>query len=100
MCEGCYEEYGRPEIINGMTISAAKLIERVYSFSEVGGNLHIHLEDWNIEDEYFDEFVVYRIEASKDQIMHEKECFSMLKAMTLLERVSALAIAHGYIQPI
>jgi len=100
MCEGCYEEYGRPNIINEITISAAKLIERVYSFSEVGGNLHIHLEDWNIEDEYFEEFVVYRIEASEYQISAEKECFSMLKAMTLKERASALAIAHGYTQPI
>lgn len=99
MCEGCYEEHGSPKIFNRTTLLAAKLIERVYGFSEMGGNLHIHLDDWNIEDEYFDEFKVDRHDSSEDQVRAERECFWILKLMTLPERASALAIAHGYIQP-
>lgn len=99
MCEECYEEYGRPEIFNEVTMLAANLIERVYSFSGSGGNLHIQLDDWNIQDRYFNEFEVWRDDSTDEQIMAEKECFLALKAMTLPERASALAIAEGYIQP-
>ena len=51
MCFGCYEEFGKPTIINNRTERAAFLIEKVYEYSLVGGNCHIVTDDWNIDDD-------------------------------------------------
>lgn len=79
------------------------LIERVYEYSSVGGNLHIAVDDWNLEDEHLEscaEFIEESVtegEAGKEQISAERACLSSLKMMTLDERVSAVAIADGFI---
>ena len=52
MCETCWREYGSPQIINPLIRRAEKLIARVYEHGSVGGNLHIVIDDWNIEDEH------------------------------------------------
>lgn len=96
MCYGCYLDYGSPSIRNEKTEAAALLIAKVYSFSETGGNLHIHLDDWNIEDEYFEEFEIWRNDCSQEQVDADRACFDALKAMTLDERASAIAIHEGF----
>lgn len=105
MCEGCYEEYGRPAIINDRTLAAAALAARVYEFSAVGGNLHIVLDDWNIEDDNL-EFCAKQIadggyegRDSPEELAVEKECCEAFMAMTLDERASALAIHDGLLNP-
>jgi len=50
MCKGCWEEAGSPAIINTKTRAVAKLIDDVYSYSGAGGNAHIVVDDWNLED--------------------------------------------------
>jgi hypothetical protein len=97
MCEGCYEEYGRPTIINGKTLAGAELVRAVYKYNGVGGNLHVQLDDWNIDDEFWDEFKVYHADSSAEQVEAEKECFEAFKHMNTDERASALAIYDGFL---
>lgn len=98
MCMGCWNEYGRPNIDNEMVRAAVPLIRSVYDFSAVGGNLHCELDDWNIDNNFFEgEFDPYDKAAPEDQLAAERKCFDAFKAMTLDERASALARFDGFI---
>lgn len=96
MCYGCWEEAGSPKTINDRVSLAASLVSGVYDYSCVGGNLHVHLDDWNLEDEFFDEFKEYDDDASEDQLTAERKCFEAFKSLSEPERYSALALARGY----
>jgi hypothetical protein len=110
MCYGCYEEAGSPAIVNEKTLALKSLAERVYDFCPVGGNLHIVLDDWNLEDDNlaFCRGVITRVRAGQpdkyddtnpEQVAAEDECLTALEAMTEEERYSALAIWDGYLVP-
>jgi hypothetical protein len=51
MCRGCWEEYGECVIDSPSIRAAAAAMDAVYEFHCAGGNLHIVLDDWNLEDE-------------------------------------------------
>lgn len=96
MCQGCYNLYGEHKIANDSVLRAAKLIEQVYEFSCVGGNLHIVLDDWNIEDNNV-EFCIRAITENKfnntpEQLAIENECALLLRGMRMEERCSALGL--------
>lgn len=117
MCYGCWEEAGKPQIDNEKVRAAVPLIAEVYGYSCVGGNLHIVLDDWNIEDGNL-EFCSgcingagvmpledgaadchqrYNDEKRKnpdppDQLAAERACCDAFMAMTEDERSSALAL--------
>jgi hypothetical protein len=103
MCEGRYEEYGRPSIVNAKTLAAAALVCKVYEFSCGGGNLHIVLDDWNLEDDNI-EFCSRQIanggyegRDSAEELAVERECCDAFAAMTMDERASALALYDSYL---
>ena len=99
MCTGCWEEYGSPKIISPATVMACGLVNRVYHYDGVGGNLHVQLDDWNIEDEHWEEFTIYHPDgSSQNQFDAERKCFDTFKALTLEERASALALYDGYFE--
>lgn len=103
MCEGCYRKFGSPKIINDKTLIAAALIGSVYSYSLVGGNLHIVLDDWNVEDESIQWCLSNSIlnnshEASVIDLQTEKLLAEYLLTMTESERASSLAIVFGMIK--
>jgi hypothetical protein len=121
MCYGCWEEAGKPQIDNARVRAAVSLIEDVYQHSCVGGNLHIVLDDWNVEDGNL-EFCSQCIDAAgvmplgenppefhvrfnsekrkhpdpPDQLAAERACCDAFKAMSETERLSALALSDGY----
>ena len=99
MCYGCYEEYGKPEIVSPVTLTGLGHVRRVYEFSSVGGNLHCQLDDWNIEDEFFEEFTVYQVDVTSQQLAAERACFDAFKQMSLEERASVLAMHDGILAP-
>ena len=85
MCYGCYEEEGKPSIINKATRAAAKLIESVYDFSEVGGNAHVVVNDWNLDDDdiqwCLDAGLTENLhQANLDQLCAEYACLKALLA--------------------
>jgi len=87
-------EYPDPVIISKKTKHAAALVRRVYEFNCMGGNLHCQLDDYNLEDEFWDIFTIYINDASPDQISAERKCFNAFKAMSIAERASALHLAR------
>lgn len=97
MCHGCWQEYGSPAIVNEKTLAAARAIEEVYEWSSVGGNLHVVLDDWNIENEHV-QFCCDEVQKVSGQLEAEKECLTLLAKMNLKERASALAIYEGFVK--
>jgi hypothetical protein len=108
MCYGCYEDYGFPALVSDKTLAAADLVKRLFDLSCVGGNLHIVVDDWNIEDSNlaFCAECVARSVAGKpgrydttdpETVAAEVACLSALQALTIEERATALAIYDGYL---
>ena len=99
MCYGCWEEMGRPSIIDADTIAAAKLIAAVYQFSEVGGQCHIVVDDWNIETEHV-QWCLDHLDSTDvmvEQADAERKCLVALLALSDEGRASALAIHDGFL---
>jgi hypothetical protein len=95
MCRHCWEEEGAPRIDTPAIRAARDLIQRVYDFNDVGGGLHVVVDDWNIEDDD----LVKRYAAPDDgpeQVVAEEECLAALRALTQPERASALALYDGF----
>lgn len=106
MCEGCWEEYGSPKILTKDTILAGALIKDSYEINGVGGNLHIVVSDWNLEDEdvKFCEDMILRkngeepIFPDENLLNVEKQLLPLLKKFSVDERASCLALACDYIK--
>ncbi len=90
MCYACWEEDGKPCIVNNNTLTAAIFIHRVYDRGPSGGHLHAQLEDWNLDSNNFGNLSP---EANRDEV----ECFNYMKKLSFNERVSALAIFEEFI---
>lgn len=89
MCEECWKEHGKPAIRNEKTLGVQPLIEAVYEEHAGGGGLHIIIDDYNVHDSHIDM-------CAKDVTTDaEKACLEAFRAMTIEERVSALAIYDG-----
>lgn len=103
MCESCWIDYGSPAIVTDKTLQAADLIAAVYCYSLVGGNAHIVLDDWNLEDEHvmfcMEEVRSNQFGYSDEQIEAELKCLLALYDMSSVdERASALAIFQGFVR--
>jgi hypothetical protein len=102
MCQYCWAKCGAHKIDNDQVREASALIAGVYEYSGVGGNLHIAIDDFNLEDDAL-EFCAGAIRDSEStgeyesgQCDAERLCLEKLKAMSLEERVSALALHDGF----
>lgn len=97
MCMGCWEEhYDAAQIDTPAVRDAAAKIARVYEFSEVGGGLHVAVDDFNLEDACCNRFTDFDNEYSAEQIAAEEDCSRALLALTIPERASALALHDGF----
>lgn len=97
MCLGCYIKAGSPVIVTDATKAAASLIAAIYEFSCVGGNAHIVVDDWNLGDENIDWCLNEALktnfhEASIKQLEAERAALTALRALTVSERYSAMAL--------
>lgn len=102
MCCKCWIENGSPSIVNEKTIETAKLIESVYEFSCVGGNCHVFIDDWNVDDDQMEDCLDVITEnyhkAGPEQLAAETACLDALKSLTWEERISALVIQDGCLE--
>lgn len=99
MCCGCWEKEGSPKIDNARVRDALEAVEAVYEHSCAGGNLHILLDDNNIDDEHF-EFLRGAIReniygGSEWQLEAESRCLDLMERLTMEERASVLGLHDG-----
>ncbi len=99
MCEKCWGEYGSPRLDSPQIREAASLIANVYSYSCVGGALHIFVDDWNLEDKDI-EFAKHHVADYKKRGQRGAElaCIDQLLKLSVQERASALAIHNGFFE--
>ena len=103
MCHGCWVENGMPSLITDVTKEAARLVDEIYGYADggCGGNAHIVVDDWNLDDDD----IKFCIKAanknewdfSDDQIKAELDCLNFMLKMSEPERYSAMAIHEGHI---
>lgn len=103
MCYSCYEEAGKPAIINEKTKKAAELIIAIYieDNCDLGGYAHIVVDDWNLDDLSIDYCIGVANEGSSDITEEGKQaclsCLNHLKTLSEDERYSAMALAENFI---
>ena len=90
MCQDCYAAYNNP-LPGPAAIAVQPLIAAVYEHNSAGGNLHIVLEDWNLEDS-----LIARCVRTDDVTEAELACAQALISMPLEQRAAALALYRGY----
>ena len=97
MCIDCWEYYKDDAIINDRVRKAVVLIRELYLCHSAGGNLHVVLDDWNLDS----------IEACKSYIDNEEDeeqkeielrVYEHIRTLTEEELATALAIDDGFIQ--
>ena len=103
MCYGCYQEAGKPAVINEKTKRAAELINEIYEQDDcgAGGYAHIVVDDWNLDDSDID-FCINEANKGEYDISEEGKlaclnCLHFLKDLSEDERYSAMAIADGFL---
>jgi hypothetical protein len=78
---------------------AVRKIARVYDFDMMGGNLHVLIDDENLDDDCLEWGATAIAEnlakGSQDQIRAEQECLAALKDLTERERCVAVARHRG-----
>lgn len=95
-----YSCYEGPLVVNDRVREAAALIENIFdNYSPVGGNLHVQIDDMNLEDQFFEGFENWCRDVQPGQLEAEQKCFEALKSLTLQERCSAIAITDHLIDP-
>lgn len=84
MCYQCWDSEGNPQP-DAVSSAAVPLVEAVYGESRFGGNLHIILDDWNIED---DDLAYCR---GLELTPAEDDCLTAFEAMSQKQRAACLA---------
>ena len=100
MCYGCWQDYKDSFVYNDKVSKAVPLIRTIYDSNGVGANLHIVLDDWNLEDGHvqFCKEAIFGDKPYHAPVMDaEKELVILLEAMTENERASSLAIFDKYV---
>lgn len=89
MCEDCFEEYGRP-MPDAAALAAVPLIAEVFDEDVCGGNLHIMIEDWNIDDEHI---AMCRTGVATPA---EAACLEAFEKLTESQRAAALGAFYEF----
>lgn len=93
MCYGCYRRHGAPKIDSLRIRKVAKLVDDLYEYEISGGNLHVVVDDFNIEDRHLDFCSTQPCDALETEIIGE------MRRLTVRERASALGIQNGFWNP-
>ena len=105
VCIGCYREYGSPTVDTPIVRRMARLIVELYEEHGActGGNLHVQLDDWNIDGDespwdgwHSAEWIgkKYSDDVTDAQLLCEQAINKLAIAMTVAERASALGLAQ------
>lgn len=97
MCQSCYDDYiaefGPPQATPA-AVAAAETVKAVYAEpgGGAGGALHIVIDDLNLED--------HSLARCGEHLKTDAEraCHAALTALTIPERVAAMAISEGQLR--
>ena len=92
------DRYNEAKVDTPAVREAIALIAEVYLHSDVGGGLHVVVDDWNLEDHHIASLLV-AVEGTHifdSQGAAEVACAKALLAMSLEERATALALFEGF----
>ncbi len=100
MCFNCFINKFVKPIVNDKVIHCSELIDKVYEYTGAGGNAHIVVDDWNLEDHSIESCLKY-LEEDKEVSDGERkatyECLIALKGLNEDERYCAMGIHDGHI---
>jgi hypothetical protein len=100
MCDGCWEEEGRPDVWNERVATAVALLDDLYVLAPTGGPLHAEVDDWNVDHPVITPWEPW---SDDDPEVNEqvwtiaRQLAELLTAMPINERVSALAYHERFI---
>ncbi len=97
MCETCWQYFGSPTELPEGWEEIAALISDLYVDYPTGGLLHCELDDWNLEDRFFEAPALER--AAYDHrapIELEKRIYAALRPLTGAQRAAVLAKVDGF----
>ena len=98
MCITCFENAGKPSIINDRTKHTADLIGKLYDYTNLGGAAQSVVDDWNVDNETINGCLIHlEINKESDTSNIEKEVLELIRSLEKEERYSALAIYHNFI---
>jgi hypothetical protein len=96
MCKACWEDdYDEAREFTDFTDPTVKLIGKVFEANETGGQLHVVIDDWNLEDGTLRWVAENHL---NDLSLDETRLLFLFEMMSEGERATALAIHEGYIQ--
>lgn len=101
MCQACYvDEYGGDDLPDppANTDQIVDLIRLLYSLPrcDMGGPLHVEIEDWNIEDDW----TPYQFDPpyySDEAMKVASEICNLMTPLTIKQRADVLATWEGWI---
>lgn len=94
MCYGCWEQEGKPSIVNERTELVADFVRNLDKRSGSGCCLHIVTDDFNIDDGH----VQFCLDEARKAVHPECEALAgYLLDLSREERGSVLAIREGWI---
>ena len=100
MCLRCYrDKYDSASIVTPMTIAAANAIDAVYEWSPSGGDAHIVVDDWNLDDGNIQWCIDNADDEREEARRAAVDGLNILKQLSIPERASAMAIHEGYLNP-
>jgi hypothetical protein len=93
MCQGCWNEAGRPTVLPASAGEFVALFRQLYEIDGVGGPLHSVLDDWNLEGN----IKPYPgLDYDAETYVLCQRISDLLNSMTEPERYASVAAADGF----
>lgn len=103
MCYGCWTEQGSPKDLPSNFAEIRELLDRLGEKEPfVVGPLHLQIEDWNLEDEFFEgelEVVEFQDGRREEATPLKKAIYAKLGAIPEAQRYAVMALHEGFFEP-
>lgn len=100
MCEDCWADHGSPSEVTKRIRDVEAALKATTKRDE--GNLYPIVGDWDVEDEdlvMVTECIRADPSSEAKRKVSELACVSALKRLNLKERITVLALYHGFLDP-
>lgn len=91
MCSHCAKYYASEEVAEPTATALVDLIAQLYKSAPTGGPLHVSLDDWNLEDQFWVPFTEHHDYSPEIMTLATSIAAGML-ALTLGQRAYVMAM--------